>query len=182
MKSMLFTAFLLVFLANCAVKPPRYIIPSTNSISVDSIDYWCYKNTYIKIVKTVFKKNEYVPVDSLIISQTDSSFLYKGKQVYFKADSPAVFPFTDVEFNEFLIKNQKIPQYRPNIQGSTFVCIIISDSGKISNIGIIRGGLDYEYDENAINIVKKLPDFIPAINKGKAVNCLYTIRIPIIYN
>ena len=62
------------------------------------------------------------------------------------------------------------------IQGTVFVQFVVSETGKISNIKIIRG-VGGGLDEEGIRVVKEMPDWIPARQGEKAVPFVFTIPI-----
>lgn len=62
------------------------------------------------------------------------------------------------------------------IQGTTFVQFVISKTGKISKVKILRG-IGGGCDEEAIRVVREMPDWIPGRNNGKAVTVMFQIPV-----
>jgi protein TonB len=75
-------------------------------------------------------------------------------------------------------KNFKFPEMarQMGIQGRVFVNFVIEKNGGISNVTIARG-VDPLLDDEAIRVVKTLPKFKPAKQRGKPVRMQYTVPI-----
>ena len=65
---------------------------------------------------------------------------------------------------------------KSGVQGTVFVQYVITRTGKITNIKILRS-IGSGCDEEAIRIVKEMPDWIPGKNNGKAVPVMFQIPI-----
>lgn len=86
-------------------------------------------------------------------------------------NSPACIYITDpvpeypggyMAMNAFIKKNLKYPQKSYGIKGKVFVSFIVSnEDGSLSDFKIMKG-LGVEFDENAIEALKKMPNWIPA--------------------
>jgi protein TonB len=62
------------------------------------------------------------------------------------------------------------------IHGKVFVYFIVSNTGKIENIKILNG-LGYGCDEEAIRVLKKMPDWLPGKQGGKTISVRYHLPI-----
>jgi TonB family protein len=62
------------------------------------------------------------------------------------------------------------------IQGTIFVQFVISKTGKISNVKILRG-IENSCDEEAMRVVKAMPDWTPGENNGKPVPVMFQIPV-----
>jgi len=62
------------------------------------------------------------------------------------------------------------------IKGTVFVQFVVSKSGNISNVKILRG-IGGGCDEEAINVVKQMPKWIPGRQNGQAVPVMFQIPI-----
>jgi TonB family protein len=78
----------------------------------------------------------------------------------------------------FLKENINYPDVasKEGIQGTVFVQFVISKYGKISNVKILRG-IGGGCDEEAVRVVKIMPDWIPGINDGKEVPVMFQIPV-----
>ncbi|MCD8528693.1 MAG: energy transducer TonB [Chitinophagales bacterium] len=80
--------------------------------------------------------------------------------------------------------NEKITKYveteenklKLSNTGRVYVGFIIDESGKVTNIEV-KKGVDEELDEAAINIIKSLPNFIPAKTRGEPRKVSYVIPV-----
>jgi TonB family protein len=87
------------------------------------------------------------------------------------------YPVSD-GFQKFIEENMQNPAviWDENCQGTVFVQCIISETGRISNVKVIRG-IGGRCDEEAVLLVKMMPNWIPARANGKAVPCVFMIPI-----
>jgi TonB family protein len=104
----------------------------------------------------------------------------KEPEIFDVIDEPASFPGGVEAMKTFISKNLKYPEYmkEANIQGKVFLKFIVSETGEISDIKILRGLPDCkECDTEAIRVVKTMPKWIPAKNDGKVVKSYYTLPV-----
>lgn len=78
----------------------------------------------------------------------------------------------------FLRDNAQYPTLarESGIQGSVMMQFIITETGKVSDVKVIKG-IGGGCDEEAIRLTKMMPNWIPGRKNGKAVECM--IEIPI---
>ncbi|MFC0518575.1 energy transducer TonB [Mucilaginibacter angelicae] len=76
----------------------------------------------------------------------------------------------------FLQKNLHWPEPEIDVQGKVIVSFIVTKSGRITNIKVIRP-LYKSFDAEAIRVIKLMPAWIPAEVKGKPVNRNYHLPI-----
>lgn len=101
-------------------------------------------------------------------------------EIYEVVDESATFPEGSTALKEFINKNLVYPQraLELGISGRCYVRFVISENGNVSNARVIRGVTDCpECDQIAIDIVRKMPNWIPARIGGKTVNSWYTLPI-----
>ncbi len=104
----------------------------------------------------------------------------KPPVIFDVVEEPAEFPGGVQAMKEYLAANLKIPDVAEelSINGKVYLRFVVSETGNISNVSIKKGIADcQECDMEAIRVVKKMPDWIPAKNNGKAVNCWYTLPV-----
>ena len=89
-----------------------------------------------------------------------------------------IFPFGDV--TKWVLKNTKYPEVaRENgVQGKVFTALVIERDGSVTDIKIERG-VDPLLDQEAIRVIKSMPKWKPAKQRGKPVRCRF--RLPITY-
>jgi len=78
----------------------------------------------------------------------------------------------------FITKSTKYPDkaISEGIEGQVFVCFIVDEKGKVTKPEVLRG-IGYGCDEEAIRVVKNLPDFKPGKMNGHPVKV--RMRIPL---
>ncbi|MFT3936341.1 MAG: hypothetical protein QM726_22110 [Chitinophagaceae bacterium] len=99
--------------------------------------------------------------------------------VYVKADQEPVFKGGHGEWIRFLSKNMFVPDSCSveEIQSMVVVRCIVFKTGKVGNVAIIRGGSDC-CNKNFIRLIELSNNkWIPAVVKGKFVNCYKEIPI-----
>jgi periplasmic protein TonB len=82
----------------------------------------------------------------------------------FVSEPPSHFPGGIAALNTFIDKNLVVPA-RICAEGRVFVGFVVEKDGTISDIKIIRG-VSQQHDLNAIEVVKKMPRWLP----GKDIN------------
>lgn len=81
---------------------------------------------------------------------------------------------------EHIRKNLNYPPQavENEVQGRVYVSFIISYEGNVTDVKIVGDKkLGYGIEEEAIRVVKLIPNMSPATSNGRAVNMKYTIPI-----
>ena len=88
------------------------------------------------------------------------------------------FPGGDSELLKFLSKNIKYPDsvLKRKIQGRVIVRFVITQTGKVKDVRVIRS-LDPDCDNEAIRVVKLMPDWIPGSQNGEKCDVSYTLPL-----
>lgn len=78
----------------------------------------------------------------------------------------------------FVSRNFEFPEMarQMGIQGRVYVNFVIERDGSVSNVEVVRG-IDALLDDEAVRVVKKLPKFTPAKQRGKPVRMSFTLPI-----
>lgn len=111
------------------------------------------------------------PEDSISYSKCDGAQLTDDEQSYiFIADPMPSYKGGYDELKEFLKRNLEYPKQakRLGIEGRVFVHFIVEKDGSLSEFEVIKG-VGAGLDEEAIRVMKLLPDFIPGKQQGKPV-------------
>lgn len=98
--------------------------------------------------------------------------------MYSMVEETPSFPGGEEKMKEFITKNLNYPKkaLENSIQGVVYVSFEIDKKGKVGKVKVLRG-IGSDCDEEAIRVIKMMPDWIPAISSGKAVSSLFTIPI-----
>lgn len=100
-----------------------------------------------------------------------------GKVFTYVEEMPT-FPGGDQALFEYIQKNIKYPALaRENgITGRVFVGFVVGKEGKIREVKVIRG-LWSGCDDEAVRVIKSMPDWKPGKQNGRAVDVSYTVPI-----
>ncbi len=99
-------------------------------------------------------------------------------EIYEIAQVQPEFPGGEEKLYEFLGKNLKYPAIarESNIQGRVYVQFVVWSDGSIRDVQVLRG-IGGGCDEEAIRVVKMMPNWTPGEQMGKPVPVRY--RLPI---
>lgn len=100
------------------------------------------------------------------------------EKIYEEVDQEANFPGGSAEMMNYISKTVKYPEVamENGEQGKVFVQFVVNADGSVSDEKILRG-VSKEIDEEALNVVKNMPNWIPAELDGKKVRSY--ARLPI---
>lgn len=131
-----------------------------------------YDDTLIGYYPTGMVKRVDVFCDDILV--TGKCFGTDGKDTaYFPFYQQASFQGGNVEFNRYLMSNMKYPQValENNIQGHCYVKFVVHPDGSISNATLVRGIPHCpECDLEALRLIKKMPNWVPAIDEEQLAN------------
>lgn len=111
----------------------------------------------------------------------DLDEVIEGEVTY--PQEPPMFPNGSDALMQFIYSNMRFPAEwnEASINGSALVTIEVDKNGKVSNPEIVSISLEEEFIEEfkseILRIIDLLPDFIPAKELGKPINCYYNIPI-----
>ncbi|WP_187263507.1 energy transducer TonB [Pontibacter beigongshangensis] len=97
--------------------------------------------------------------------------------VIFAEQMPS-FPGGEAAMFAFIHKHIRYPQQaiRAQVEGTVYVSFVVSKSGEISDIEVLRG-LGAGCDEEAIRVIKSMPNWSPGKQNGRTVPVRYNIPI-----
>jgi len=100
------------------------------------------------------------------------------KEVYSVVEKQPQYPGGTNEMIKFLSENVKYPEdaRAKNIQGTVYISFVISETGEVGNVKVLRGVFK-SIDEEAVRVVRLMPKWIPGKQKGKAVNVNFNLPI-----
>lgn len=90
--------------------------------------------------------------------------------IYKKVDEQAKFLGGQMAWLRYLKSNLKYPPaaQRAKIRGQVIVTFVVNKNGSIESVKLIKG-VGFGCNEEAIRLIKAMPRWIPAVNKGKKV-------------
>ena len=126
------------------------------------------------------KKNVTVDSDKKVenIAVKNAANQEKDKPVFVVVEEMPEFPGGEQACKNFIARTLKYPIKARNSgkTGKVFVTFIVNKNGKVENAKVIRG-IDPALDAEAIRVVSSLPDWKPGMQRGKAVDVVYTMPI-----
>lgn len=127
-------------------------------------------------------KVENIPVFSSmnlnLVLSNQGFCLYKDDKVFTKPSKMPEFPGGPEALRKYVAFNLRYPKEAAigKIQGKVIVKFIVDEEGKVTNVKIGKG-VHYLLDEEAMRIVRNMPNFKPGIEEGKPVKVSYAIPI-----
>ena len=114
----------------------------------------------------------------LITRFNDGYEVIEGDTIYLSVDSAPSFPGGDAELMKYI--NSQI-QYPANaianrVQGRIVVKFVVKSTGEVGTVRVLHS-VDKELADEAVRVVKSLPNFIPARRHGQAVSIWHSVTV-----
>lgn len=102
----------------------------------------------------------------------------KEEEVFVFVEENPSYPGGDEARIKFLSANIKYPDIAKegNIQGTVYVTFVVEKDGSVSNVKVLRG-IGGGCDEEAVNVIKKMPKWSPGKQRGRAVRAQFNMPI-----
>ncbi len=158
--------------------------------SMDSIHSEIETNLFNELI---FVRKNYTVIKETIVDENQGFFSASEQQIieptipkkeevliYDDPDEPANFPGGMSAARIFITTNLNYPQNAKEngIEGKCYLKFIVSESGNISNIKVVRGVQDCpECDQEAIRLLKSMPKWEPGKVNGKPVHSTFTLPV-----
>ena len=145
--------------------------PSSTSKRVQN--YMCKDNDKTK-GKLSQQNNIAIVQPAISIDSTESS------KIFDNADEEASFPGGIAACMKYIADNFRYPNIQGDcsIQGKIVVSFIVNEDGNLNDIKV-KKSVYSDLDKEAVRVVKSMPKWNPAKQKGKAVKTRYTLPITI---
>lgn len=97
---------------------------------------------------------------------------------YFYVDEMPMFTGGRGALQNYLAESVKYPSeaFKNGIKGKVYVTFVVNKKGGVDRARVVRG-VENTLDEEALRVVKSLPNWAPGLEKGKAVDVSYTVPI-----
>ena len=107
-------------------------------------------------------------------SEDDSS----EEDLYINVDKWATFPGGNMKAAAFITENIKYPEdaVSNGVQGRVYVKFVVEKDGSISDVEVVRS-VHPLLDAEAVHVVKLMPKWKPAENRGMPVRSVYTLPL-----
>jgi periplasmic protein TonB len=102
----------------------------------------------------------------------------ESKPVFTIVEEMPSFPGGEAERNKFLAENIVYPQQATEngIQGTVYVSFVVDSKGNVTDVKVLRG-IGGGCDEEAVRVVKMMPQWHPGKQNGKLVRVLFNMPI-----
>ena len=122
-----------------------------------------------------------VEIDYVYDNTSDELADDNPDKIYQVVEVQPEFPGGMKEMMKFIQYNLKYPESAKaaGTEGKAFVQFVVKADGSIENVEIMHSSGDASLDAEALRVVKAMPKWRPAMNKGEAVNVKYVL--PIVY-
>lgn len=86
------------------------------------------------------------------------------------------YPGGYAEMLKYIKKNLRYPRASETVQGKVYVKFIVNEGGSLSDFRVAKGLAD-SFDNSALQVVKKMPNWIPAKRDNKAIRTKMVIPV-----
>ena len=102
----------------------------------------------------------------------------QDKKVYKKSEKMPSYPGGSDAMIKFLVSNIKYPEEakKNKVTGTVFVSFIVRADGSVTDVKVLRG-IGSGCDEEAVRVIKLMPNWEPGVEKGKAVDVMFNLPI-----
>ncbi len=99
-------------------------------------------------------------------------------EIFSVVEAMPEFPGGETARMKFLQDNIKYPQMarESGIQGTVYVTFVVEPNGSVSDVRILRG-IGGGCDEEAIRVIKQMPNWKPGMQRGKPVRVQFNMPI-----
>jgi len=114
---------------------------------------------------------EYIPIE-------DDEEEVEEAQIFMVVESMPQFPGGETALHKYLAENIKYPQMakESGIQGRVFVTFVIEKNGAVTDVRVLRG-IGGGCDEEAIRVVKAMPNWSAGKQRGKPVRVQFNLPV-----
>lgn len=104
-----------------------------------------------------------------------------NEDTYMVVEKIPEFPGGEEKMVQFIAKSLKYPvkALEANVQGKVMVSFVVNEQGKITDTKVISE-TDKDLNTEALRVINSMPQWIPAMQRGKAVNT--QMVVPIIFS
>lgn len=101
-----------------------------------------------------------------------------GDQIFMVVEEMPEFPGGTRALLKYIAQNVKYPVIcqENGIQGMVSVSFVINEKGEVTNVKAFRG-TDANLEQEAVRVVKSLPNWKPGKQRGKAVKVSYNVPV-----
>lgn len=102
----------------------------------------------------------------------------KADEIFTAVEQNPQFPGGARQMAEFLEKNLRYPPQaaRASISGKVYLQFVVNTDGSIVDVSVLKG-IGFGCDEEALRVVKKMPNWQPGKQSGRPVRVKFTLPV-----
>jgi protein TonB len=141
-------------------------------------------------ISNMFKINNFLffilfllPISAFSQTDDDKPFILVEQMPRYKGcekikDNKESMDCFQMRLSELLGKNIVYPYKarQASIEGTVYISFIVDAKGKVRDV-MVKRGIGYGCDEEAVRVIKKMPKFTPGTQRGKPVKVVYNVPI-----
>lgn len=148
---------------------------TTNPVVVKSVEVREEKPNSISEYVEVVPNEKPVKSKAKILSVQEDDI--EIDTIYALPQVQPMFPGGTNAMKQFFLKNIQTPESTNNpVKGKVFVRFMVDTKGRLSRIYLVKGLTD-ACNQEALRVVKRMPEWIPATQEGEVVNAWHTLPI-----
>ncbi|GHT42232.1 hypothetical protein AGMMS49965_13350 [Bacteroidia bacterium] len=137
--------------------------------------------------EVVVKKSVKEPVIDIVVERAERDYYFQGTdvsltkeemddEIYDHPEEEPTFPSGNKEITAWLAKNIQYPPVaaEQGIQGKIILRFVVEKDGSIGEVQILQS-VESSLDKEAVRVVKKMPRWTPAKNKGVSVRSWFNL-------
>jgi len=119
-----------------------------------------------------------VAKEKLPAETTASASSQDGKVIFTVVEKMPQFAGGDQALFKYLGTNIRYPveAQKAGIQGRVICQYVVDENGAITDVSVVRG-VDPSLDQEAVRVIKAMPNWVPGEQRGKKVSVKYTLPI-----
>ena len=113
------------------------------------------------------------------IDQINDNYDASNDEVFHSSGHMPSFPGGDVALMKFIKDNMIYPYeaLKNRIEGKVIIQFVVTKTGKVGKVKVVRS-VNKELDQEAVRLIKMLPDFSPGRNNvGEPMNVWYILPV-----
>jgi len=142
------------------------------------IQYILNNNKHIN--KTLMKYTPFVTSAVLAISIFSAACTQQSMNITEEYDTPAVLENSGYDgLGQYISATVKYPESakKDSIEGRVILEFIVKKDGSIINPKVVRSSDNADLDEEALRVVKSMPNMVPAMKNGEPVSTKFVLPI-----
>lgn len=104
----------------------------------------------------------------------------RSQEIFEVVENPPEFPGGNGALFAYISNNLVYPESarKDGVEGRVVVSFVVNEQGAVTDLKVEKG-LTPECDEAALNVVRNMPNWIPATHRGKPVKVKF--RLPVLF-